>query len=123
MSNNLMEPSPQATRSWSSLISDHAKSYNASFVSKLPQHVCQCTVICRVKEKNAIRFLYLDARSSQAERKHAPTANNTEVGCRCDSHPVVIIWRVFHSIGIETPRAKLKHRSHGGKCEEAGPAM
>lgn len=35
ISYSFIEPSPQATRSWFSLISDQARSYWASFVSKL----------------------------------------------------------------------------------------
>lgn len=41
MSKSLRDPSPQATTSWFSLISDQARSYIASFVSNLPAQICK----------------------------------------------------------------------------------
>lgn len=74
--------------------------------------------------RHAIRFLYLDASCREAERKHTTTTNNTEVRCRGYSYSVVIVRRVFHSIGTEACCAKFKHRrGHGGKCGAASPAM
>lgn len=106
------------------MISDHAKSYNASFVSNLPQDgFSQSRDVKTVRETKAVRLLDLNARCREAEREHPATTDDTKVGCRCYSHTVVIVWRIFHCIRIEAPRAKFKHRSHGGKCERAVPAM
>lgn len=41
MSKSLRDPSPHATTSWFSLISDQARSYIASFVSNLPAQICK----------------------------------------------------------------------------------
>lgn len=115
-----MEPSPHAASTWFSLISDHARSYNASFVSNLRGVVSggrECFYQGGVKEKEKetgedLRLLYLDASSRQAERKQTAIAHDAEVGSRGDSHSIVVVGRVLDGIWVEAPCAELKHRSH-----------
>lgn len=112
-----MEPSPQAASSWFSLISDHARSYSASLVSKLrwsrqqPRPGIKKPLLVS-KDGGDARLLYLDAGSRQAKRKKTAIAHDAKVGGRGNSHPVVVIGRVLDGIRIETPCPELKHSSH-----------
>lgn len=99
------------------MISDHARSYNASFVSKLCEGACQYPGSRSQNPGNQerpcryVRLLYLDARGCEAQRKQTAISHDAKVGGRCHSYAAVIIRRVFHGVWIEPPRAKLKHWS------------
>lgn len=117
ISKSLSDPSPQATTSWFSLISDQAKSYIASFVSNLyirhcqPRQVPSCCFFVTAACINA-RLLNLDTLRRQRKSKEPAVSNDAEVGSCPDGDARVVIWRVLDRVGIVPLGAELEHRGH-----------
>lgn len=116
MSKSLSDPSPQATTSWFSLISDQAKSYIASFVSNLHirRHQSRQSSLCYFFKGACInaRLLNLDTLRRQRKGEEPAVSNDAEVGGCADGNARVVIWRVFDRVGIVPLGAELEHRGH-----------
>lgn len=133
MSNSLIEPSPHATRSWFSLISDQARSYNASLVSKL--HIGSCQSLAweqSLRSALHIRLLNLDPSGRQTQGKQPAIPHDAKVGRRGYGYAIIIVGRVLDGIWVEALCAEFEHSSHDwawrrsrrlATFECAGPAV
>lgn len=129
-----MDPSPHATSSWFSLVSDHARSYCASLVSNLffGGEVCAVKLICNVcmyvrtyvvdegegegegggdddGELSDVRLLDNDALRPQPQAEQPPIPHDSVVRGRRDGDPRVVVRRVLDGVWIEARRPELQH--------------